>query len=470
MIIMKIYNTLTNKIEDFIPHTPGEIKMYTCGPTVYHYAHLGNIRTYIMEDVFEKTFNYLGYKVKRVMNITDVGHLESDGDTGEDKMLVAAERENKTSQEIADYYTEAFFEDCGLVNIKKTETIVPATKMITAYIKIIEDLLAKDFAYQAEGNIYFDTAKFANYYELSGRKAEELMIAVRDSIEEDKSKRNPFDFGLWFTNSKFDNQELKWDSPWGIGYPGWHIECSAIAITYLGEYLDLHFGAEDAVFPHHSNEIAQSEAYLGHKWCNYWVHLSFLNIDNAKMSKSKGDSLRIKNLQEKGYDPLSYRYFVLNTHYHRQVNFSFASLDSAQSAYLKLHKKTSELKDEGQFNEEQFSAYDELFKAALENDLNTANAVTLVHTLLKDDKVNATTKNRLITKWDEVLSLDLKIIKKAELTISPEYIDEMISKRNEAKKNKNFGEADRIRQELLDQNIELEDTREGTTYKVGGLK
>ena len=464
---MRLYNTLTKGVEEFIPITDGEIKMYTCGPTVYSYAHLGNIRTYIAEDVFEKTFQYLGYKVKRVMNITDVGHLKSDGDVGEDKMAIASKREHKSSREIARYYTEAFYEDCDLVNIKKPEIVIPATDKIDSYIKIISKLFEQDIAYLSEGNVYFDTSKMANYYELSGINPEDLFVAVREGIEEDINKRNPFDFGLWFTNSKFDNQELKWDSPWGVGYPGWHIECSAIAIDCLGEYLDIHFGAEDAVFPHHSNEIAQSEAYLGHKWCNYWVHLSFLNTSDSKMSKSKGDTLRIKNLKEQGYNPLSYRYFILNTYYHKQVNFTFEALDSAEIAYLKMKSKILNLKTDGELEQDKYLNYDDKFKQSLSDDLNTANAITLIHQLLKDDQVNDSTKIKLIASWDTVLSLDLltkEIIK--ETNVSEEYIKDMISQRNTAKANKDYTEADRIRQELLNQNIELEDTREGTTYKV----
>ena len=312
---MKLFNTLTHKVEEFIPHTPGVINMYTCGPTVYHYQHLGNMRTYITEDVFEKAFKYLGYKVNRVMNITDVGHLKSDGDTGEDKMVIAMEREHKTSHEIAKFYTDDFKENCALVNIKWPDKVVPATNEIDMYIKMISKLLDDGYAYESNGNIYFDTAKFPNYYELSGRNKDELIIGSRDDVDEDKGKKNPADFVLWFTNSKFGNQELQWDSPFGRGFPGWHIECSGISIKYLGEYLDMHFGAEDAVFPHHTNEIAQSEAYLGHKWCNYWVHLSWLLTNNIKMSKSLGHVITVKTLKKEGYNPLAFRYFILTSYY-----------------------------------------------------------------------------------------------------------------------------------------------------------
>lgn len=464
---MKLYNTLTKKVEEFIPYNKEQVTMYTCGPTVYHYAHLGNMRTYIAEDLFEKTLNYLGYHVKRAMNITDVGHLQSDGDTGEDKMAIAMKREHKTSKEVAEYYTKAFFEDLDLLNVKRPEIVVPATSMIPEYIELISGLIDNGYAYVSDGNVYFDTAKYKDYYKLSGRRPEELFVAVRDGIEEDANKRNPFDFGLWFTNSKFDNQELKWDSPWGVGYPGWHIECSTIALKNLGEYLDLHFGAEDAVFPHHSNEIAQSEGYLGHKWCNYWVHLSFLNVNDSKMSKSKGDILRAKTLKDIGYNPLAYRYFILNTYYHKQVNFTFDTLDSAEVAYKKLKNKVLSLSQNGELDDDVFKNYDSKFKDAISDDLNTANAITLLHDLLKDDNVNSTTKIALIQSWEKVLSLDLFVPFEKELTdISEEYILDMIHKRSEAKAIKNFSEADCIREELLSKGIRLKDTREGTTYEI----
>ncbi len=275
---MKLNNTLTHKVEEFIPNTPGVVKMYTCGPTVYHYAHIGNLRTYISEDVLEKGLKFLGYKVDRTMNITDVGHLVGDGDTGEDKMLVASQREHKSAYDIAKFYTEAFKKDCEKLNIRWPDTVSNATDNIDKYIEIISKLLENGKAYIADGNVYFDTTKYEDYYKLSGRNSEELLVAVREDIKEDHSKRNPFDFGLWFTNSKFNNQEMQWDSPWGRGYPGWHIECSGISLKNLGEYLDIHCGGVDNIFPHHTNEIAQSESYLGHKWCNYWCHGEHLNV------------------------------------------------------------------------------------------------------------------------------------------------------------------------------------------------
>ncbi len=463
---MKLYNTLTKKVEEFIPHEEGKIKMYTCGPTVYHYQHIGNLRTYITEDIFEKTFKYLGYEVKRVMNITDVGHLKSDGDTGEDKMAIAMEREHKSSKEIAEFYTNEFKKDCDLVNIKWPEIVVPATEEIDMYIKIITKLLNDGYAYESNGNIYFDTSKYSKYYELSGRNAEDLIVASRNDVEEDTNKKNPADFVLWFTNSKFGNQELQWDSPFGRGFPGWHIECSGISIKYLGEYLDLHFGAEDAVFPHHTNEIAQSEAYLGHKWCNCWIHLSWLLTNNIKMSKSLGHILTVSKLKEEGYNPLSFRYFILNTYYHKQVNFTYELLDQAQNAYLKLLNKISLIEETGDLEKENYEKYDNKFKEYLSNDLNTSNALSLLYELIKDENVSGATKLKLISSWDKVFSLDL-LNKNDDNDLDDEfikYIEEKINIRSEAKKNKDFILADEIRKELLEKGIELKDTREGTIW------
>lgn len=462
---MKIYNTLTKKVEEFIPNEEGKVKMYTCGPTVYHYAHIGNLRTYISEDILEKGLRFIGYDVERVMNITDVGHLVGDGDSGEDKMLVASKREHKSSMEIAKYYTDCFFNDCMMLNIKKPDVVSPATANIEMYIKMIQKLLDTGYAYIAEGNVYYDTSKFPNYYELSGRNSEDLMVAVREDIEHDTAKRNPFDFGLWFTNSKFNNQELQWDSPWGRGYPGWHIECSGISIKYLGEKLDIHCGAEDAIFPHHTNEIAQSEAYLGHKWCNYWVHLGFLNDESGKMSKSKGEFLTVSLLKEKGYDPLSYRYLCLNSYYHSQLTFSYDILDGAQNAYFKLKAKVLKLED-NEVDKDKYDLYIDKFKEAIHNDLNSSNMLTLVYDVLKEDMSDGT-KLAIIKEYDKVLSLDLTV--KEEKNVDEDLdkeINEKILLRKEAKKNKDFALADKIRDELLARGIKLIDTREGTTYEL----
>ena len=463
--IMKLYNTLNKKVEEFIPNTEGEVKIYTCGPTVYHYAHIGNLRTYISEDIMEKGFKFLGYKVDRVMNITDVGHLVGDGDSGEDKMAVASKRENKSSKEIAEYYTKCFFDDCSKLNIRKPDVVSNATDNIDMYIKMITKLIEDGYAYLADGNVYFDTTKYADYYKLSGRNIDDLMVAVREDIDEDKAKKNPFDFGLWFTNSKFNNQELQWDSPWGRGYPGWHIECSGISIKYLGEKLDIHCGAEDAIFPHHTNEIAQSEAYLGHKWCNYWVHMGFLNDESGKMSKSSGEFLTVSLLEEKGFNPLSYRYMCLNSYYHNQLTFTYDILKQAENTYFKLKKKVLSLKKD-EVDQEVVDKYIEEFKKNIEDDLNTSNMITLVYTVLKDN-ISDGTKYAIIEEFDKVLSLDLTVEEEKEIDSELEsMILEKIEERKEAKKNKDFALADKIRDELLEKGIKLLDTREGTTYEI----
>ena len=461
---MKLNNTLTHKVEEFIPNTPGVVKMYTCGPTVYHYAHIGNLRTYISEDVLEKGLKFLGYDVQRVMNITDVGHLVGDGDTGEDKMAVASKREHKSAYEIAKFYTDAFKSDCDKLNIRWPDTVSPATSNIDMYIQMITKLLDNGYAYISNGNVYYDTTKYNKYYELSGRNSDDLMTAVREDIKEDDSKKNPFDFGLWFTNSKFNNQEMQWDSPWGRGYPGWHIECSGISIKYLGEKLDIHCGAEDAIFPHHTNEIAQSEAYLGHKWCNYWVHMGFLNDQEGKMSKSRGEFLTVSLLEEKGYNPLAYRYLCLNSYYHNALTFSYDILDGAANAYNKLLSKVKSLKNEGEVSNTE--EYINKFKEAIENDLNTSSMITTLYDVLKSDLSDAS-KLYLVSEFDKVLSLDLLKEDSKEIDSELEsYILTKIEERKAAKANKDFALADQIRDELLSKGIELKDTREGTTYNI----
>ena len=470
---MQLYNSLSHKKEEFKEIVPGKVNMYTCGPTVYHFAHIGNLRSYIMEDVLEKHLRYSGYDVKRVMNITDVGHLSSDADTGEDKMVKGAKRENKTVMDIAKFYTDAFFADCEKLNIKVPDVVEPATNCINEFIKMVEGLIEKGFAYLAGGNVYFDTSKLDEYYVFNKHEADELMIGVRDGVEEDTNKRNKNDFVLWFTKSKFEEQALKWDSPWGVGSPGWHIECSAISLKHLGEYLDIHCGGIDNAFPHHTNEIAQSEAFIGHKWCNFWFHVLHLNTNSGKMSKSKGEFLTVSLLEEKGYNPLAYRFFCLQSHYRKQLVFSYENLDGAATAYEKLLKKIATLKDD-ESEELDMAAVEKLtasFKAALDNDINTSLAVTAVYDVLKE-KTNDKTKLYLLKDFDRVLSLDLiegakKLSAKADDGEKDElsaYVEEQIALRAAAKKERNFAEADRIRDELLSKGIRLLDTREGTTW------
>ena len=479
---MILYNTATHKREEFVPNEPGKVSIYTCGPTVYHYAHIGNLRTYIMEDILDRYMRYQGYDVTRVMNITDVGHLSSDGDTGEDKMLKGAKREKKTVMEIAQYYTDCFFADCKKLNIRRPDIVEPATACIDEFIKVILSLIEKGYAYEAGGNIYFDTSKLSQYYIFNDFTSEDLAVGVREGVEEDGNKKNKADFVLWFTKSKFEDQELKWDSPWGVGYPGWHIECSCIAMKHLGERLDIHCGGIDNAFPHHTNEIAQSEAYLGHKWCNYWMHVLHLNTDSGKMSKSKGEFLTVSLLESKGYAPLAYRFFCLGSHYRRSLVFSYENLDNAVVSFEKLLGRIAQLQPAADetVDEAVLAELQAKFRAALDNDLNTSLALTALYDVLKA-RTNAATKRAAIADFDTVLALDLLATadrlakKKAEETAKAAVrvysddseiraIEEAIDARAAAKKAKNFAEADRIREALLAQGIVLTDTREGTTW------
>ena len=479
---MYLYNSATHKKEEFQTHTPGHVEMYTCGPTVYHFAHIGNLRSYIMEDVLEKFLRYTGYDVNRVMNITDVGHLTSDADEGEDKMLKGARRENKSVMDIAKFYTAAFFADCAKLNIKTPDVVEPATNCIDEYIKIVSALIEKEYAYLAGGNVYFDSSKLKRYYVFNDHDEEDLAVGVREGVEEDTNKRNKNDFVLWVTKSKFEDQALKWDSPWGVGYPGWHIECTGISLKHNGEYLDLHCGGVDNAFPHHTNEIAQSESYLGHEWCPHWMHVAHLNTASGKMSKSKGEFLTVSLLESKGYDPIVYRYFCLQSHYRKALVFSYENLDNAAAAFNKLVNRIAGLKDEGEVDQAVLAEYREKFIKQMSNDLNTSMGVTAIFDVLKA-KTNDATKLAILADYDKVLSLDLvekaahrraeqAKAKTAEVqcgyAVSGEgdpAIDALVLARYEAKKAKNFAEADRIRDELKAQGIEIVDTKGGATWK-----
>ena len=477
---MKLYNTLTRTREDFKTHEEGICRMYTCGPTVYHFAHIGNLRSYIMEDVLEKYLRYDGLDVRRVMNITDVGHLSSDADTGEDKMLKGARREHKTVMEIAQFYTDAFFEDCKKLNIRRPDVVEPATGCVDDFIKMVQGLIDKGYAYISDGNVYFDTSKLEEYYVFNKHDVEDLEVGVREGVEEDTAKRNKSDFVLWFTKSKFDDQELKWDSPWGVGYPGWHIECSAISLKHLGEYLDLHCGGIDNAFPHHTNEIAQSEAYIGHKWCPHWFHVLHLNTNSGKMSKSTGEFLTVSLLEEKGYDPIVYRFFCLSSHYRKSLVFSYEGLDNAAVSFKKLIDRIAAVDPSGDVIEADFTSLKQRFVDAMDNDLNTSLAITALYDVLKA-KTNGATKLALIADFDRVLSLSLiekaenarnDAKKEAEVSapdIDAElkaWIEGLIEERKEAKLAKNYARADEIRAELSARGVTLKDTKDGTFYTV----
>lgn len=485
---MLLYNSLTHRKEEFFTNEPGKVKLYTCGPTVYHFAHIGNLRTYLMEDVLDKYLRYAGYDVLRVMNITDVGHLSSDADTGEDKMLKGAKREHKSVMEIAQFYTDAFFDDCRRLNIRRPDVVEPATGCIPEFIRMVEGLLEKGYAYQAGGNVYFDTSKRKEYHVFNKHEEEDLMVGVREGVEEDANKRNKNDFVLWFTKSKFEDQALKWDSPWGVGYPGWHIECSGISLKHCGEYLDIHCGGIDNAFPHHTNEIAQSEAFLGHKWCNFWFHVLHLNDSTGKMSKSKGEFLTLSLLERKGYDPMAYRLFCLQSHYRRNLVFTYEGLDNAAGTYQKLIARIAALREsDGPVDEAAADTLRARFREALDNDLNTSLAVTALYDVLKY-KTDDHTKLALLGEFDQVLGLQLlpAAAKKraeqkqaaaqaasqagdyavvAEGCPPDEAVEARIRARYEAKKARDFAQADRIREELKAQGVEIIDLPGGAKYR-----
>ena len=460
---MKIYNTLTKKQEEFIPHKENVVNLYTCGPTVYSYAHIGNLRTYIFEDILEKSLKFLGYDVRRVMNITDIGHLENDSDTGEDKMQKAALKEHKKVSEIADFYTKKFVEDCESLNIKIPKIFEKASENIPFTIKMIEKIIENGYGYVSNNNVYFDVKKFKDYYELPGNRNNQ-QVGVRETVDYDSNKKNQEDFALWFTDSKFKNQEMKWDSPWGYGYPGWHIECSGLAIKNLGEYLDIHCGGVDNIFPHHTNEIAQSEAYLGHKWCRYFMHGEHLNLKNAKMSKSLGNVITVDTLKKDNIDPLAYRLTCLQSHYRSQLVLDLEEIKKNGNLLNKIRNKVKNLEEDKKLDEEIIKEYLNQFKDAINNDLNTSLMLKTMYDVLKSD-ISDSSKIYLLIEFDKVLSLDL--FKEEEIDEDLiKYIEDKIKERDQAKKDKNYVLADQIREELKEKNIILKDTKEKTLYEI----
>jgi len=459
---------MTRNKEEIIPANKNKVGMYTCGPTVYNYAHIGNLRTYIFEDALKKSLEYVGYKVKHVMNVTDVGHLQSDGDEGEDKMALGASREHKTVWEIAKFYEDAFFEDCKKLNVKKPTVVCRATEHIEDMIKFVQKLEERGYTYESNGNVYFEIDKFEDYTKLANLSIDELEAGSR--IEIDPNKKNPLDFVLWFTNSKFSNQIMQWNSPWGRGFPGWHLECSTMSIKYLGENIDIHCGGIDHIPVHHTNEIAQSEAALGHKWVNYWVHGEFLVLDGGKMSKSSGDFLTVSKLEEEGFSPLDYRYFCLQSKYRKQLVFSFESLKDAQNGYKALKKKIgtilTNIEETNNMNKELISGYQEKFKTQISDDLNIANAFTVLNEVIKDGELNNKEKAFLIEDFDKVFSLNLMTIEKESIEVDEKLINHLIEERNIARKEKNYKRSDEIRAQLLEMNIEVLDSKEGTSWRV----
>ena len=450
-----IQNSLTRKTDKIVPIENNEVKIYCCGPTVYNYAHIGNLRTYVFEDILVKTLKAAGYKVKHVMNITDVGHLTGDGDDGDDKMLLAAEKEHAGVLDIARKYEKIFFEHTHALGLARPDVVCRATEHVQEMIDFVKGLEEKGYAYFAGGNVYFDTSKFKDYGKLSGQKREDLRHGAR--VDQDTNKRNPSDFVLWFTTSKFENQILQWDSPWGRGYPGWHIECSAMAMKYLGDRVDIHCGGIDHIPVHHENEIAQSEGYLGHHWVNNWVHSEFLQVKDGKMSKSAGNFLTLDVLTEKGYRPEHYKYFCLGAHYKSQLLFSFDSMDAAKSAYENLLKKIALWKESQQqpdaaaqkVSQAKLSEYINNFDNFMFDDLKTPQALSVVWTLVKDNDVVNADKLKFIEHIDAVFSLNLLTNKPEEqdVEITPE-VSAILEERRQARLNKNWAKSDELRDKL----------------------
>lgn len=461
---IRLFNTQSRTVEPFKPIKEGEAGIYTCGPTVYHYAHIGNLRTYIFEDLLRRVLEVSNYKVNHVMNITDVGHLESDADEGEDKMTLAAKREQKSPWDIARFFEEAFFEDSQSLNLKRPTTVCRATEHITEMIAFVKGLENKGMAYVVDGNVYYDTAKFSRYADFARLDLEHMKEHGR--VEQDHRKRNPQDFVLWFSQSKYPNQIMKWDSPWGVGFPGWHIECSAMASKYLGSKFDIHCGGIDHIPVHHTNEIAQSEGKFGHKWVNYWLHGEFLILDKGKMSKSKGDTLTINTLKEKGYDPMHFRYLCLTTHYRGQLKFSYESLDSARNAYETLQNKLNDWAANPNTTvsnaDRRMSAdYKKQFFGALSDDLNAPVALSVLWTCLRDDRLSDAAKYNFFKAADVVLGLEKK--DSNELTLTPDQT-RLIEEREAARKAKDWGRADELRKALEKEGIVLKDRPTGTDW------
>jgi len=460
---IKFFNTLTRDVQLFKPIEPGAVGLYTCGPTVYSFAHIGNLRTYIFEDVLRRVLMHAGYDVKHVMNVTDVGHLQSDADEGEDKMEVAARREQKSPWEIARTFENAFFDDCASLNIMRPTIVCRATEHIAEMIDFVKALQDKGFAYVVEGNVYFDTAKFAGYADFARLDLSQMQEHGR--VEQDSRKRSPHDFVLWFSQSKFPNQIMKWDSPWGVGFPGWHIECSAMASKYLGERFDIHCGGIDHIPVHHTNEVAQSEGRFGHRWVNYWLHGEFLILDKGKMSKSKGGTLTVATLRENGYDPMHFRYLCLNAHYRGQLKFSYESLDSARNAYETLqHKLADWAAEPASVPSEQDKVlgtdYENQFWAAMADDLNAPVALSVLWTGIRDERLSSAGKQALFKTINDVLGL---IKPEAEKALSPE-LEGLIKERETARSQKDWKRADELRDQLAAQGVLIKDRANGTDW------
>ncbi len=467
---IQLYNSMSKKTETFTPIHKEAVGMYACGPTVYNYAHIGNLRTYIFEDLLKRLFLTCGYEVRHVMNITDVGHLTGDADDGEDKMVKSSREKKQSVWDIAEFYTKAFFEDTDRLNILRPTVSCKATEHIGDMIALIRTLEEKGYTYEAGGNIYFSIDRFPAYGRLARLDAQDLQAGARIAVDE--NKRNPHDFVLWFTNSKYENHAMLWDSPWGKGYPGWHIECSAMSMKYLGNHFDIHCGGIDHIPVHHTNEIAQSEAATGETWVNYWIHGEFLILDKGKMSKSSGSFLTLQTLIDEGFDPLDYRYFCLGAHYRSQLKFSFEGLKAASQARRKLFAKVRALKescDGSPGADDSGKPYADRFLADAADDLNLPKALASVWALLKDDTVSAAGKLNALYRMDAVLGFDLPNLKTETAPAADEEetarIEALLAERREAKAARDFARADEIRDRLAAEGIRIKDTPDATLWE-----
>jgi len=466
---LRLFNTLGRDIQDFEPLVPGRVGLYTCGPTVYNYAHIGNLRTYVFEDILRRVLEYAGYSVQHVMNVTDVGHLTDDADEGEDKMEKSSREQGKSVWDIADFYTSAFFHDTDSLNILRPTITCVATEHIEEMIELIRRIEKNGFTYTAGGNLYFSIDKVNDYGKLALLNREGLRAGARIAV--DDRKRNPHDFVLWFTQSKFGHQSMMWDSPWGRGYPGWHIECSAMSMKYLGEQFDIHCGGIDHIPVHHTNEIAQSEAATGKKpWVRYWVHGEFLLMNAEKMAKSMGNFITLEALSESGFEPEDYRYFCLGGHYRSQLVFSWESMEAARTARRNLEERTRRLMEETEESKdreglsEKAADYLTAFENHIAQDLALPRALAVMWSLFKDEAVSNGEKLYIVLQMDRVLGFDLRRLKNEDREL-PEEFSELIREREKARKEKNFARADEIRDILESRGIELEDTPGGTRWK-----
>lgn len=492
---LRLYNTMGRKMEEFVPIHEGKAGFYGCGPTVYNYAHIGNLRAYVFLDILDKTLSYLNYDITHVMNITDIGHLSGDDDEGEDKMVKTAKQRNQSVLEIAQFYTDAFFNDIDRLNIRRPDIVCKATEHVQDMIDLIKRLEENGHTYMSGGNLYYDVSTFPDYGKLACLNLDDLKAGAR--IDVDQNKKNPQDFVLWFTKSKFENHALVWDSPWGRGYPGWHIECSAMSMKYLGEQIDIHTGGIDHIPVHHTNEIAQSEGATGKRWVNYWLHNEFLviakekgqeNQEAGKMSKSSGNFLTLQSLVDKGFHPLDYRFFLLGAHYRSQVAFSWTAMEGAKNARKALLQRVEKVlaQNEGKLPEKGTVAisakgqeYLDKFTTALENDLATPQALSALQTAIKDTSLSAEEILSLVGIMDGVLSLSLlegasslyqekktaESAPPAEMTPEDLEIQALVDERTAAKKAKDFARADAIRQELQERGIQIIDTPQGPQWK-----